>query len=199
MTKNDMFTLKVTKAHNKQKLSWNVLIQSTNPRELIALDRQGTQQQRPESPAVTLTWYASNYKIHKLHQRCIPSASAVPIAFPDGCYQRGVMIVIIVLIPCSWYTPLYAGRRIGNICSAEYLAVGEACKAMFYVRVQALNLRDPSFDSSGFSAERTFTSSYQLTSSTVVTMYPLRSRNNITTPPIPFRSLYSVHPCAVVI
>ena len=70
-------------------------------REITVLGRQGTQQQRPESPAVTLIWYASNYKIHKLHQRCIPSASAVPITFPDGCYQRGVMIVIIVLIPCS--------------------------------------------------------------------------------------------------
>ena len=28
-----------------------------------------TQQQRPESPTVTLTWHASKYKVHKLHQR----------------------------------------------------------------------------------------------------------------------------------
>ena len=27
------------------------------------------QQQRPESPTVTLTWHAYNYKVHKLHQR----------------------------------------------------------------------------------------------------------------------------------
>ena len=30
-----------------------------------------TQQQRPESPAVTLTWHAGKYKVHKLHQRYI--------------------------------------------------------------------------------------------------------------------------------
>ena len=30
-----------------------------------------TQQQRPESPAVTLTWHASKYKVHELHQRYI--------------------------------------------------------------------------------------------------------------------------------
>ena len=29
------------------------------------------QQQRPESPTVTLTWHMSKYKIHKLHQRYI--------------------------------------------------------------------------------------------------------------------------------
>ena len=30
-----------------------------------------TQQQRPESPTVTLTWYVCKYKVHKLHQRYI--------------------------------------------------------------------------------------------------------------------------------
>ena len=30
-----------------------------------------TQQQRPESPSVTLTWHASKYKVHKLHQEYI--------------------------------------------------------------------------------------------------------------------------------
>ena len=30
-----------------------------------------TQQQRPESPTVPLTWHASKYKVHKLHQRYI--------------------------------------------------------------------------------------------------------------------------------
>ena len=29
------------------------------------------QQQRPESPTVTLTWHARKYKVHKLHQSCI--------------------------------------------------------------------------------------------------------------------------------
>ena len=28
-------------------------------------------QQRPASPTVTLTWHASKYKVHKLHQRYI--------------------------------------------------------------------------------------------------------------------------------
>ena len=31
-----------------------------------------TQQQRPESLRVTLTWHACKHKVHKLHQRCIP-------------------------------------------------------------------------------------------------------------------------------
>ena len=30
-----------------------------------------TQEQRPESPTVTLTWHASKYKVHNLHQRYI--------------------------------------------------------------------------------------------------------------------------------
>ena len=29
------------------------------------------QQQRPESPTVTLIWHACKYKVHKLHQRYI--------------------------------------------------------------------------------------------------------------------------------
>ena len=30
-----------------------------------------TQQRRLELPAVTLTWHAGKYKVHKLHQRCV--------------------------------------------------------------------------------------------------------------------------------
>ena len=29
-----------------------------------------TQQQRPQSPTVTLTWHAGKHKVHKLHHRC---------------------------------------------------------------------------------------------------------------------------------
>ena len=29
------------------------------------------QQQKPELPSVTLTWHASKYKVHQLHQRGI--------------------------------------------------------------------------------------------------------------------------------
>ena len=36
--------------------------------EIIALDMQGTQQQRPESPSANSTWHASKYKVHKLHR-----------------------------------------------------------------------------------------------------------------------------------
>ena len=39
-------------------------------REIIAHDRQGMQQQRPESPSNS-TWRASKYKVYKLHQRYI--------------------------------------------------------------------------------------------------------------------------------
>ena len=37
--------------------------------ELAALDRQGAQQARPESPMVTLNLHAYKEKIHKLHPR----------------------------------------------------------------------------------------------------------------------------------
>ena len=39
---------------------------------------QGKQQQRPESPTVILTWHASKYKVHKLHQRYILKRDASP-------------------------------------------------------------------------------------------------------------------------
>ena len=47
-------------------------VKSTKQWEFIALDRrrtqQGTQQWRPEPPAVTLTWHASNQMVCELHQ-----------------------------------------------------------------------------------------------------------------------------------
>ena len=39
------------------------------------------QQQRPESPTVTLTWYESKYKVRKLHQRYILKGETV---WPSG-------------------------------------------------------------------------------------------------------------------
>ena len=38
-------------------------------------------QQRPESPTVTLTRHACKYKLHKLHQRCIPRKGFHPVAY----------------------------------------------------------------------------------------------------------------------
>ena len=43
-------------------------------RELICArktSQQRRQQQRPQYPTVTLTWHASKYKVHKLHQRIL--------------------------------------------------------------------------------------------------------------------------------
>ena len=37
--------------------------------DLCLKDITETQQQRPESPTVTLTWHASTYRVHKLHYR----------------------------------------------------------------------------------------------------------------------------------
>ena len=39
------------------------------------------QQQRPESPTVTLTWHACKYKVHKLHQRYILKKGCPPLAY----------------------------------------------------------------------------------------------------------------------
>ena len=40
-----------------------------------------TQQQRPESPTVTVTWHASKYKVHKLHQRYMLSVDSHNVYF----------------------------------------------------------------------------------------------------------------------
>ena len=48
-----------------------VILEQNQQREVIALNRQGTQQQRPESPHGYLTWHASKYRVHKLHRRYI--------------------------------------------------------------------------------------------------------------------------------
>ena len=44
-------------------------------------------QQKPESPVVTLTWHASKYKVHKLHQRYILY-----------CFSKGVPLVGVVYL-----------------------------------------------------------------------------------------------------
>ena len=40
-----------------------------------------TQQQRPESPAVTLTWHACKHKVHKVHQKYIPKCDNAVIVW----------------------------------------------------------------------------------------------------------------------
>ena len=50
------------------------VMQNQHTRELITTWKTShthTQQQRPGSPMVTVTWHASQYKVHKLHQRYI--------------------------------------------------------------------------------------------------------------------------------
>ena len=53
------------------------IIERQHTRELISARKAShklmIQKQRPESPTVTLTWHASKYKIHQLHQKCILS------------------------------------------------------------------------------------------------------------------------------
>ena len=60
-----MFEKYNTQKHNRK---------NQHTRELISVRNTSAaqvqlQQQRPESPTVTLTWRACKYKIHKLHQR----------------------------------------------------------------------------------------------------------------------------------
>ena len=67
-------SLKKKEAQNQQNLCKSVQNQQT--KELIIISAQKifdiiAQQQRPESPMVTLMWHASKYKVHKLHQRYI--------------------------------------------------------------------------------------------------------------------------------
>ena len=58
------------------RLTWTLrpityLLHLSQQREIIALDRQGTQQQRPESPTVTPPGVRVNTSSYKLHQRYI--------------------------------------------------------------------------------------------------------------------------------
>ena len=61
---------------------WNgmrprVLVQNRHTRELISAQKMSlAQQQRPESPTVTLTCHRCKYKVHKLHQRYILAEDA---------------------------------------------------------------------------------------------------------------------------
>ena len=54
-----------------------------------ALYRQGTQQQRPESPTVTLTWHASTYNVHNLHRRYIENIPLVEFMYFAFTRMRG--------------------------------------------------------------------------------------------------------------
>ena len=61
-----------------------------------------TQQQRPESPTVTLTWHASKYKIHELHQRYIylPLVEFMYLVFiwmPGESYRRPLRSLLLCL------------------------------------------------------------------------------------------------------
>ena len=67
-----------------------------------------TQQQKPESPTVTLTWHACKYKVHKLYQRYIPwwYIEDVPVVEfmylvftrkPGESYRRRLMSLLLFL------------------------------------------------------------------------------------------------------
>ena len=51
-------------------------------------------QPSPESPTVTLTWNASKYKVHKLHQRYILTYSNSHLACKDAPLVEFVYVVI---------------------------------------------------------------------------------------------------------
>ena len=81
--------------HNlKQNEAQSFCTESTNKGvNLRSKDDTQTQQQRPESPTVTLIWLASKYKEHKLHQRYIPWIQTCGIIIgywivPDTQIQR---------------------------------------------------------------------------------------------------------------
>ena len=50
-----------------------VLFKHVSCLELFLSESTQTQQQRPESPTVTLIWHASKYEVHKLHHSYILS------------------------------------------------------------------------------------------------------------------------------
>ena len=50
------------------------------------------QQQRPESPSVTLTWHACKHKVHILHHRYM-------LVYSRGCISGGVYVTCITRMP----------------------------------------------------------------------------------------------------
>ena len=54
------------------------------------------QQQRPESPMVTLIWHACKYNVHKLHQRYIHQR------MPGESYHRQFMSLLLYLCCVFW-------------------------------------------------------------------------------------------------
>ena len=58
------------------------------------------QQQRPESPMVTLTWRACKYKVHKLHQRYILEFENVPLVEFIYLVVGWSQLFVVVLVLC---------------------------------------------------------------------------------------------------
>ena len=71
------------------------------------------QQQRPESPRVTLTWHACKYKVHKLHQRYMRVNTKYKVHklhqryIYRGCTSDGIYV------PCI-YTPHQVRVTVGD-------------------------------------------------------------------------------------
>ena len=96
----------------------------------MALDRQGTQQQRPESPTITLTWHASKFKIinstkgsskkdapqwHKNYMLSISSTLG-----DTGVYKRKTRWLI--LHKRSWPHSVSGGTSIVKQCLTQIIA-----------------------------------------------------------------------------
>ena len=58
------------------------------------------QQQRPESPTVTLTWRACKYKVYKLHQRYILEFENVPLVEFIYLVVGWSQLFVVVLVLC---------------------------------------------------------------------------------------------------
>ena len=101
--------------------------------------KQGTQQQRPELPTVTLTWHASKHKVHKPHQRhrqnsvtwLNPSSlyPSFPLPFPS---QRSPADVQVCQPPSWLHSPPVsadAAPRSHHIPpQAAHLSPGQTCE-----------------------------------------------------------------------
>ena len=83
------YNLKQNEAQSVRNISAN---KGVNQR---SKDVTQTQQQRPESPTVALTWHASKHKVHKLHRYiCTTGGVYVPCSTQTGG----------VYVPCSTHT-----------------------------------------------------------------------------------------------
>ena len=68
---------------------------------------QTPQQHRSDSPTVTLTWHASRYKVHKLHQRYLTCSTGASDGVSVACIYLFIPMYFIVYCDVVYVQPRF--------------------------------------------------------------------------------------------